>query len=150
MDCQRSRRCRTSAEQMDCQRIRRCRPGSSGDWLWTVQAHYIENFPSFLSRQENGFRGGCKCAVAKRHAGEGRQGLWGVETLAQRGWTCGSTDIKSAFLQAPKRSAHRVTLVKPPQLVTQLGIVPPGTMWAAEGAFQDVAAIRIYASGCGS
>ena len=69
---------------------------------------------------------------------------------SQRGWTCGSTDIKSAFLQAPKRSAHRVTLVKPPQLVTQLGIVPPGTMWAAEGAFQDVAAIRIYASGCGS
>ena len=54
---------------------------------------------------------------------------------SQRGWTCGSTDIKSAFLQAPKRSAaHRVTLVKPPQLVTQLGIVPPGTMWAAEGA----------------
>ena len=54
---------------------------------------------------------------------------------SQRGWTCGSTDIKSAFLQAPKRSAaHRVTLVKPPQLVTQLGVVPPGTMWAAEGA----------------
>ena len=54
---------------------------------------------------------------------------------SQRGWTCGSTDIKSAFLQAPKRSAaHRVTLVKPPQLAVQLGIVPPGTMWAAEGA----------------
>ena len=54
---------------------------------------------------------------------------------SQRGWACGSTDIKSAFPQAPKRSAaHRVTLVKPPQLVVQLGIVPPGTMWAAEGA----------------
>ena len=74
---------------------------------------------------------------------EERQGLWGVENFgtpdetvttsiggidavalrvlmmvaSQRGWTCGSTDIKSAFLQAPKRSAaHRVTLVKPPQL----------------------------------
>ena len=54
---------------------------------------------------------------------------------SRRGWTCGSTDIKSAFLQAPKRSpAHRATLAKPPQLVVQLGIVPPGTMWAAEGA----------------
>ena len=54
---------------------------------------------------------------------------------SQREWTCGSTDIKSAFLQAPKRSAaHRVTLAKPPQLVAQLGIAPPGTMWAAKGA----------------
>ena len=45
---------------------------------------------------------------------------------SQRGWACGSTGVNSAFLQAPKRSAaHRVTLVKPPQLVAQLGQKEP-------------------------
>ena len=54
---------------------------------------------------------------------------------SQSSWSVGSIDVKSAFLQAPKRSrAFRTTLVRPPKLVTQLGLIKGGTWWEATGA----------------
>ena len=55
--------------------------------------------------------------------------LMAVES--QRNWAIGSTDIKCAFMNAPKRpQAHRVTLVRP----LQLGVVPEHHLWQATGA----------------
>ena len=58
-----------------------------------------------------------------------------MAVASQRNWAVGSTDIKCAFLNAPKRSqAHRVTLVRPPRMLVQLGVVPEHHLWQATGA----------------
>ena len=45
-----------------------------------------------------------------------------IRIAAGKGWTAATTDVKAAFLNAPKRSVSRkVTLVTPPRLLIELG-----------------------------
>lgn len=54
---------------------------------------------------------------------------------AQRTYAVGSVDVKRAFLQAPRRAARtRTTLVRPPALLFQLGLLEPNTWWRVDGA----------------
>ena len=39
-----------------------------------------------------------------------------IAMAAQQDWSVGTTDVKRAFLQAPRRAAHRTTRVRPPGL----------------------------------
>ena len=52
-----------------------------------------------------------------------------VHTAAVRGWSIGTVDVKAAFLQAPRRDNGKVAVVKPPNLVRQLGLVGADEWW---------------------
>ena len=58
-----------------------------------------------------------------------------VALASQERWTIGTTDVKSAFLQAPRRAAaHRTTLVRPPGLAVALGLIGEDVRWRVIGA----------------
>ena len=52
-----------------------------------------------------------------------------LHTAACKHWGVGSTDVTGAFLQAPRRSKATVTIVQPPRLLQQLGIVNATERW---------------------
>ena len=56
-----------------------------------------------------------------------------VHTGANRGWDIGSTDVKSAFLQAPRRGG-RTTYVQPPQVLQKMGLVEKDEVWRVQCA----------------
>ena len=56
-----------------------------------------------------------------------------VYVAASRGWEIGSTDVKSAFLQAPRRGG-RTTYVQPPQVLHKMGLVEKDEVWRVQCA----------------
>ena len=58
-----------------------------------------------------------------------------IRVAAEKGWQAATTDVKAAFLNAPKRSVGRkVTLVTPPRLLIDLGICNEDELWEICGA----------------
>ena len=58
-----------------------------------------------------------------------------VRVAADRGWSLTSTDVRKAFLNAPRveKEGH-LTLVDPPRLLQTMGITKPGEVWKIQGA----------------
>ena len=56
-----------------------------------------------------------------------------VHVAANRGWEVGSTDVKSAFLQAPRRGG-KTTYVQPPQVLQKMGLVAKDEVWRVQCA----------------
>ena len=54
-------------------------------------------------------------------------------------WSVGSLDIRTAFLNAPRRSAHRV-VVRPPRILIDAKVVEPGIMWEVTKALYGLRA----------
>ena len=53
-----------------------------------------------------------------------------VRVAAEHQWLVSSLDVKAAFLLAPRRKASRIsTIMKPPALLVQMGLVPSGVHW---------------------
>ena len=65
------------------------------------------------------------CAVALRGA---------VHKAAAEGWSMATVDVKGAFLQAPRRTKEKVSLVQPPGLLIQMGLAEPGEVWQVHQA----------------
>ena len=58
-----------------------------------------------------------------------------VRIAADRKWSLTSTDVRKAFLNAPRveKEGH-LTLVDPPKLLQTMGITQPGEVWKIQGA----------------
>ena len=58
-----------------------------------------------------------------------------AKKAVEEGWSLGSTDVRTAFLQAPRREPEgRLTIVQPPAVLFQAGILPKGTLWRVHRA----------------
>eukprot|EP00438_Fugacium_kawagutii_P036614 Skav217824 [mRNA] locus=scaffold889:271892:280114:- [translate_table: standard] len=53
---------------------------------------------------------------------------------AIKGWTMGSTDIRVAFLNAPKRDRSKVTAMEIPSIMKHLGLAGPSDVWIIDNA----------------
>ena len=56
-----------------------------------------------------------------------------LRVAAHRGWEVGSLDVKGAFLLAPRRKRD-VTVLKPPAVLLQKGVVSQDTLWSVNKA----------------
>ena len=52
-----------------------------------------------------------------------------IAKAAQSTWKLGTVDVTAAFLQAPRRGGDIITIVKPPALLVQMGLVEEGEVW---------------------
>ena len=52
-----------------------------------------------------------------------------ISKAAQSSWALSTIDVTGAFLQAPRRGKGVTTIVKPPALLTQMGLTEEGEVW---------------------
>ena len=58
-----------------------------------------------------------------------------ISTMVHRSWVAASTDVASAFLQAPRRTnSKRVTICDPPSVLKKMGLVAEGERWRVHQA----------------
>ena len=56
-----------------------------------------------------------------------------LRTAGARGWTAAMTDIKTAFLLAPRRGVGKL-IVRPPRVLVEAGIIPADEVWEVKQA----------------
>ncbi|OLP87837.1 putative transposon protein [Symbiodinium microadriaticum] len=52
----------------------------------------------------------------------------------RKGWRTSGSDVRTAFLLAPLRQPGKVTILRPPSVITQAGFSAPGELWEVTGA----------------
>ena len=52
-----------------------------------------------------------------------------LRKTAAMGWSAATTDVRAAFLLAPRREQHGVLVVKPPKVLIDAHIVDPDEYW---------------------
>ena len=52
----------------------------------------------------------------------------------QRGWQGAVTDVKTAFLLAPRRASNRLLVVKPAKVLVEAQIISPEELWSVSKA----------------
>eukprot|EP00438_Fugacium_kawagutii_P007554 Skav217693 [mRNA] locus=scaffold1925:59391:64646:+ [translate_table: standard] len=57
-----------------------------------------------------------------------------IRHSAIKEWKVGATDIRTAFLNAPKRNQTRLTALEIPAIMKQCGLAEPGEVWLIEKA----------------
>ena len=57
-----------------------------------------------------------------------------LRKAGHEGWCCSSTDVRTAFLLAPRQNQNGVLIVKPPQILREAGLVGPQDLWKVDKA----------------
>ena len=52
-----------------------------------------------------------------------------IAKAVQASWKLGTIDVTAAFLQAPRRGGEVITVVKPPALLADMGLIAEGEVW---------------------
>ncbi|CAE6962985.1 RE1 [Symbiodinium sp. CCMP2592] len=55
-------------------------------------------------------------------------------------WRTSGSDVRTAFLLAPLRQPGKVTILRPPSVLIQAGLVAPGELWEVTGALYGLQA----------
>ena len=59
---------------------------------------------------------------------------------AQGKWRTSGSDVRTAFLLAPLKQPGKVTILRPPSVLIQAGLVAPGNLWEVTGALYGLQA----------
>eukprot|EP00438_Fugacium_kawagutii_P007098 Skav200526 [mRNA] locus=scaffold2291:63661:70974:+ [translate_table: standard] len=97
----------------------------AGSGLYKTRAVVCGNFSTTTEADTgNNYAGGCD-GVAIRTV---------IRAAAYRGWCLCVTDVRTAFLNAPKRDGTRITAMEVPSVMKHIGLAEPEDIWIIDKA----------------